>query len=383
MPLEGKWSEIVASKVIKMTPALVYDKHTEFFLGTMPRVARSADGLGGWDICNNVDYFRDFEVIEQTATWLEQGDLPYWTSRYPTAPTFNFTTSSTDNAVLRAQTSAWAELIQTYNLGEELAELHSTLEFGIGILRAALNPLATMKSLVGRNAKDVMNAWMQYRYALMPLFYSAQDIAKLVKEKDDLYKTVRRMINQEINAPEVPPDITCFYTVRNGSVTTTVTAKGRWDNSALRTLGQIGFNPVSTAWELIPLSFVVDWYLNFGEWLIAVAGQWTNLATQLQGCTAVRKNYHDLTYLQIVDDQRWTSTYKSLTGYTLWDISRGEIVTKQLLLKKETVNTYERTLFNEKDLSVTLSPFLNWKRVIDGGVLTINSLNKVLRKLNA
>lgn len=46
----------------------------------------------------------------------------------------------------------------------------------------------------------------------------------------------------------------------------------RVDNPALATVQSVGLtNPALVAWELVPFSFVIDWFLPIGSWLTAIA----------------------------------------------------------------------------------------------------------------
>lgn len=221
---------------------------------------------------------------------------------------------------------------------------------------------------------------MEYRYALMPLMYSAQDVYKIVKTRDNLYKTVKRTIDADFRPPDIP-DGSCFYTVVHGRKTARVTAKGRWTSSRLKVLGQIGMNPITTAWEVIPLSFVADWFVNFGDYLTATTSSWSSMASQLAGCVAVRTATETTTYLQLNVDPIENFS-EIILGVKAYDVNRGSDTyeTQAVLVQED--DSYDRVLFNETDLSVVLSPFLNWKRLIDGTILSIGNLTRVLRRLS-
>lgn len=381
MPKDGKWSQIVRSGQIKMTPGMVLNEFTSYPLASFAHAYAHYQEWGSAAVCGGTPvwgspnrYVGDF-----VATWTEQGDFLYWSEKYRESPSLQGSSSNFEADIQRAKTSAWSELIQTYDLGTELAELHDTLHAGIAVLQAARAPIRTLTEILRSKPKDFANYWMQYRYVLMPLIYSGQDISKLIEQKDFKYKTVRRRVEHEVWNPELVDGMTCWYTERlAGFEFASITAKGRWDTSNLRLLGQVGLNPVSTAWELIPLSFVVDWFFNFGEYLTAVAGQWTNLATELQGCVSIRSNYIEQTCLRIVidDRKRYTESYKGLLCY---DEMRGQLLDQELVLAIHHVDNYGRSLFNEKDLRIVNSAFLNWKRMIDGQIILISQLKKVFR----
>lgn len=381
MPNEGSWKEIVKSGVIKMTAGSVQNERTIYHMGKVTRhdyyyvqIASARVCCGNYTFGNPDRY-----IIDESVAWTEQGDIAYWSNAYSSLDVLNGDSDSEfASNIERAKTDVWSSLIRQYDLGTELAELHQTIQFGLSILKAARNPIETLRRLSVNKPDAFMNAWMSYRYALMPLIYSARDIAELISSKDDLYKTVRRAVDKSIPNPNIP-DSSCFYTTTNGSITARVMAKGRWDTSKLKLMGQVGLNPISTAWEVIPLSFVIDWFINFGDYLTAVSGTWSSMATQLAGCVSVRTNIESQTSLrlEVKEKKRFTMTFGPLTPY---DVERGSDRFVDIPLVTRINNSYERTPFSIADLKVVHSPYLNWKRLIDGTILSIRSLQSILRK---
>lgn len=381
MPRDGSWKEVVRSGVIKMTPGSVQNERTIYHMGKVTRNSYYYIQVASARVCCGTYVYGDPDryIIDESVQWTEQGDFAYWSAKHSGLdvisgdPDDEFASN-----IERAKTEVWSELIRQYDLGTELAELHQTIQFGLSILKAARNPLQTLKKLSVNKPDSFMNAWMSYRYALMPLIYSAQDIAELIASKDVLYKTIRRTIDKSIPNPNIP-DSNCFYTMTNGGITARVMAKGRWNTSELKLMGQIGLNPITTAWEVVPLSFVVDWFVNFGDYLTAVSGTWSSMAAQLSGCVSVRTNIESQTFLRLKLEEktRFTTTFGPLTPY---DVERGSNRTVDIPLITHTNNSYVRTLYSNHDLKIVHSPYLNWKRLLDGSILTIRSLQSILRK---
>jgi hypothetical protein len=350
---------------------------------------------------------KHFDILELTpwdieSTWTEQGDFLYWSNKYPNVPRHTVQVDLNMEEVARAQANAWDELLTTWDLGTELAELNETIRALTSLLRAARNPLATYKAVRARilsrgkptlgALNELADAWLQVRYGILPIMYSAQDIVKLYEEKDDLFKTVRRTVSGSLTNPVIDSaeDSIYFYETVNGSIQTRVTCRGKWSSSALRTAGHIRINPLTIAWELRPLSFVVDWFVNVGDYLSAITGTWASLASQLKGCSAVRKNYQVDTYLHYYYDDRFhlysegsttTCNGKSYQVLPPADSYFGSIRSGDILVQSHSVDSYERVLFNQHDLKLTLSPYLNWKRTLDGSALTLKYAQQALRRL--
>lgn len=379
---DGSWREIVRSGAIKMTPGRAWHSRVSFPFGTFHHKRHYYREFGSARSCCEIPviFEPDHYTVDVTTEWTEQGDFSHWSRQYQGLPRYSSVDDAFDSKVERAKASAWADLVRQYDLGEELAELHQTLQFGESILRNAATPLQTLKRILKSKPRDFMRYWMEYRYALMPLMYSAQDVYKIVKTRDNLYKTVKRTIDADFRPPDIP-DGSCFYTVVHGRKTARVTAKGRWTSSRLKVLGQIGMNPITTAWEVIPLSFVADWFVNFGDYLTATTSSWSSMASQLAGCVAVRTATETTTYLQLNVDPIENFS-EIILGVKAYDVNRGSDTyeTQAVLVQED--DSYDRVLFNETDLSVVLSPFLNWKRLIDGTILSIGNLTRVLRRLS-
>lgn len=386
----GKWADIRASGVIKMTGGRVGTYGTEHYLAQMPRASYGAQAWGGLNWCQGQWYTRDIEINDESTTWTEQGDFRYWSRTYPSLRAI---VGSDDNAfqsaLHRAQADAWVEVIRQYDLLTELGELHETITFGKDVLYRFGTLLEDCKRLFGPGAKTLLPgaaaAWMAYRYAIMPLVYSAKDIIGLLDDKAKRYKTARRRVDRELKNPLLPNGESFFHTKITGTQIGRVTVKGCWDSQASRLLGQVSVNPLTTAWELIPLSFVVDWFVNFGDVLAARTSTWSAGVEQILGCTAVRSNTRKYTYLRLYDNQRkhLTQIAKSsgAPDYVVFDFWRGEEIQRDLLLKVEATDEYDRTLFNESSLDVVVSPLLNWKRTLDGLILSITGLTALLRKV--
>lgn len=171
-------------------------------------------------------------------------------------------------------TSAVAEANSgIYDLLTELGEIRDTMSFIFGIfsdilrlskqvkkdvLRARKRPGATATSI----ADELSAIWMKYRYAVSPLVYSANDLLDLRTGLFGKFQTFRSGTshNREINIDGWDP-----FSIE---VVDRMWCKYRYD--VLDGKHGLKLNLLSTAWELTPLSFVVDWVLNIGDLLSAM-----------------------------------------------------------------------------------------------------------------
>lgn len=112
-----------------------------------------------------------------------------------------------------------------------------------------------------------LSTWMEYRYSIMTLVYSLQDLHKYFLTLNDVYKTSRK--RKVYDAPTEWFYIPSGFTVESNSVVVNerIWIKRKYDLGSLFDSLAKGLqaNLFKTAWELIPLSFVVDWFINIGD----------------------------------------------------------------------------------------------------------------------
>lgn len=123
-------------------------------------------------------------------------------------------------------------------------------------------------------SKQTSSDWLKFQYGVTPLMNDVHDSMKALKtgiDRNDMYlqKRVLRKSNKSwtLKGASVFNSLEPRITEVDGLRRTTVYGRARNKNSLLLTsLGAYGFtNPVSLAWEVIPFSFVVDWWFNVGD----------------------------------------------------------------------------------------------------------------------
>jgi len=157
------------------------------------------------------------------------------------------------------------------DLYTELAESKETFSWILGLLKEAATQYRKVRRSVlqigKRPAKtpaelakiqsEINSRWMEYRYAVSPLMYSIEDALDLLQAFYSPYQSFRsgKRFAEDLQVGD--------YTVTGVEIINRVFLKQRysheaWDNNLKQ-------NAVATAWELVPLSFVVDWFLNVGD----------------------------------------------------------------------------------------------------------------------
>nr|QIS88010.1 MAG: maturation protein [Marr virus] len=241
-----------------------------------------------------------------------------------------------------------------------LAEARKTVSW---LADVVLRTVETIKWLNGRKAAEEINqilrkggtshaanVWLEYRYALEPLILDFENIQAAA---DNLSRIYKRWGNFKI--VDLEDDVPAPW--RGTSRLTyeyRVSLKRRYDPSTLLEAisGVVSGNPLTTLWEIVPYSFVVDWFINIGDFIAATT---TIPAHCQEGAVAsVRvKRYREASI---------TSKYD---GW-LTDAETYE-------------DSYYRWVVNKGDAGLTSFIDLNWKRKLDAFALSWGKVKPTLR----
>lgn len=140
-----------------------------------------------------------------------------------------------------------------------LAELPKT----ISMFRNIQNSLT--KLLRG---KDLLSSWLEYRYGWRTLYYDIVDIAEAINNID----STRQRFTQSVGADF--SDVSVVDTNYSDSYQSwTVRSTTTWDIGVRGMITadldppKFRINPITTGWELVRFSFIIDWIIDIGSWL--------------------------------------------------------------------------------------------------------------------
>lgn len=153
----------------------------------------------------------------------------------------------------------------------ELSDVHRMFEnVGKRLLRFPdLIPRKSWKEIMKGTSSD----WLQYRYGWRTLSYDLQDLNKALQDLDNgikrysercgnTYRT-SRIEEWETTVTGIGTRYHAYEDLIEVGVRGTVTADVK--------IPKFQFNPLQTGWELIPFSFVLDWFVSVGKALSAIS----------------------------------------------------------------------------------------------------------------
>lgn len=260
----------------------------------------------------------------------------------------------------------------TFDLGTFIGELPETLQFLGSIVLKLINIFLSIKrntllkdsekyfrkGYVKRLADDSTDIWLAYRYAILPLIYSLEDALEALEPPEAAFVRTRvRDSFDDIDSESIELDPRF---VGNLSWNQTVTARAQVytiltaEQAAKRThlLG-----PFTTAWELIPLSFVVDWVFQVGDFIAS----FRILPHASQGTTYSVSTTEDIVASVNTAYGRDVSYYG--TSYADWEASGNQILGYSL-------RDYQRSVIQSFTHEIPVGVQMNACRVVDAFALS-------------
>lgn len=319
-----------------------------------------------------------------------------WYNAFPESDVKDFISDATATT----QQSAWSAALNGYDLLTELAEARETASYVSGKasgIAALMNKLkgedpSAFKSGAASKPRNLLRSsdralrklggrWMELRYAIMPLIYSMKDITEQWERRNAIYHTERdkAVLTMDGEKPFLWGDGDCIYSQVYGNVTVRSLTKAAYRLGALqRLVAVVGLNPFRTAWELVPMSFVVDWLLNVGDSIDALTG--VDYSSDRAGCTVVKRDW-----IENVNHYRVVSTAREWK----WTIANGSVITDSSdwtneytnLVYRSTVKSYDRTLWSRPEPKIVVDVNMTWKRYVDAIVLGYQPTKKILKAI--
>lgn len=210
--------------------------------------------------------------------------------------------------------SAWADAnSQGFDLLTNVAESPETFRMFDKYRKKAKDRLdhvrgKAYKSLIPRSGRkpsaarllgQFQNIWMEVRYGWRPLVGAADEIVEEWEARKDPDRTSKLKVTKSdtlsATSASFPTDVVVMGMIpltgttclRKNSKTGRATVVGIIRESSVPR--GININPLATAWELVPYSFVVDWFVNTSDLFQA---HWPKaFFEQSAACVSVKDHY--------------------------------------------------------------------------------------------
>lgn len=160
-----------------------------------------------------------------------------------------------------------------FDVGTFLAESRQLRTLFQGIVRSFAN-LALKGAFRAHSLEDYLDIWLSFRYGLRPLLSDIENFNKAAaalstKSKKIFVKAKATEASQitGYSTPHVFGDSNQYWRLRwqfSGYVRYSFNIVGELNPTRVR------LDPASTLWEVVPYSFVIDWFYTVGAWIDAV-----------------------------------------------------------------------------------------------------------------
>lgn len=210
-----------------------------------------------------------------------RGNVGLW---FPTGVPFSFPPDVLESLRAKAMDRFYAKIRGSGNFAVDFAEAPETgrmfrnfKNFDGAVTKMAHDVIAGRfgRSRKAAAIKVLANGWLLYRYGVMPLVYSTYDIL------DTYGRRFENKLSEMIEGSASQRDLNFYETgalptglIRDAVFRSTRVKIGICLSrpSETQLYDYTSLNPLGIAWELVPLSFVADWFVNVSQ----VLQQWEN-----------------------------------------------------------------------------------------------------------
>lgn len=246
-----------------------------------------------------------------------------------------------NSALAKARNIPWDALTFAMEAGKTAQLLRSPLKGVTNAANSCLNEAIRLergqkrssrykgKKGFGSILESFNSLWLEGRYGWRPMMYDAEDIITTFHRNMEQKVDILSRGKEDSVLDLIDESVSLFYeasTTGAFEVRTRRTGFKRCVASAFIKATPPAFNrsfsadPFSTAWELVPFSFVIDWFVPVGTWLNALIPQ--------QGQSYEASCYSETLESQLVTDVvpvgngtwKWTGTdQRYVTTYKIYN----------------------------------------------------------------
>ncbi len=252
----------------------------EVFFNPMTSVHESAvsNGGSGYYIrhnvsplsCSGVNRYQEYRRTGDEFQYQVLAGFGSGSNAYPHSAGI-ITAESISRAISEASTHARSQVGRSNaNLFEDWAEREKSL----GMLSSlSKNVIGVLNKTPLRKAKEIGNAYLLYRYGLKPLVSDIHAVVKAMSVKTERKRASSRgnssISESSTQTRSVVSGVLTYSILQEVHDTVSVRAVSldEYVTSKLFEAGISSKGLLTLPWELIPYSFVVDWFANIGDFV--------------------------------------------------------------------------------------------------------------------
>lgn len=231
-------------------------------------------------VCAATQVAREFDVQGPVGYHISAPGNPYRLTPVSVIPDADIA-----SAISVAATQAWENSAgHLASVLQDVAEMRQTLSMFTRPLSSIQPLLRSMNrskagflkkgvEVAGSSVSSAKNLWLQYRFGIRPLVSSVQGILKALEKTGGKSRQTFRgsySLNRSASAPGsfTAWDVTCQYNDDRTDLVEIRTGIIMEGGASLpQKLGVDASGLLALPWELVPFSFVADWFLNVGSFL--------------------------------------------------------------------------------------------------------------------
>jgi len=315
-----------------------------------------------------------------------------------------------DNAISAVQSDVALDALTSYDALTDIAELGQVPGLATSVFQTLCSICRQLRNRV--NAADLKTAfnipirlllkhpnrvfrrlgqhWMEYRYGIMPLVYSCRDIMKTLDRGSVVTSRKQKVIVPHSTGITLPNSGTKYrWTEYEGEVRIRGTVFQWYDTTWRSRMATLGMNPLVTLWELMPMSFVFDWFLNVGDYIARKTSQ--PLSRVTYACISRRSSISKRTWVHFKNEDKTISFIKMYPSPSWVPSGSPPDTPSQTISRPEesqlhvevVTDEYRRWIFALSDAQLLPRVNLNWKRAVDSTVISVQLLARAVARIKS
>jgi hypothetical protein len=198
----------------------------------------------------------------------------------------NIQTAMVNEAIARVN-SATLDLLTA---AAETKDLKRTFKHALTVI----GKYGTRAATKARSLRELHHNWLAYRYGWMPMIYTLQDA---VKAHNEHWKHIVEGKASQSEGFNLSNNHSIIGTGVTTNVVETLSGSIRYGGFAIGEvnplLSKYGLDPIVTAYELLTLSFVLDWFIGVGSYIQSISpfGAASNVQSMMSLKTVYQHDY--------------------------------------------------------------------------------------------